>query len=84
MNVDTGTIFDFGTTPQVVFEDIIGFIETYAVRVSDGGTSIPAEVATEAELTALLDTADVGSVYKYTGETDTFENGALYVVEESE
>ena len=32
-------------------------------------------------MTALLETAEVGSVYKYTGETtDTYENGALYVV----
>ena len=45
---------------------------------------LPIEVTTEAEMNALLDTADVGSVYKYTGETATFENGALYVVEESE
>ena len=45
---------------------------------------LPTEIATEEEMTALLDTAEVGSVYKYTGETDTFENGALYVVEEGE
>lgn len=44
---------------------------------------LPTEIATEEEMIALLDTAEVGSVYKYTGETDTFENGALYVVEES-
>lgn len=46
--------------------------------------SIPLEVSTESEMTALLDTAEVGSVYKYTGESGTYENGALYVVEESE
>lgn len=45
---------------------------------------IPTEIATEAEMTALLETAEVGSVYKYTGESGTYENGALYVVEESE
>ena len=46
-------------------------------------SELPTEVATEAEMTALLSTAEVGSVYKYTGETtDTYENGALYVVEE--
>lgn len=48
-------------------------------------SELPTEVSTEAEMTALLETAEVGSVYKYTGETtDTYENGALYVVEESE
>lgn len=46
---------------------------------------LPTEVATEDEMTALLSTAEVGAIYKYTGETtDTYENGALYVVEESE
>lgn len=43
----------------------------------------PIEIATETEMTALLETAEVGSVYKYTGETGIYENGALYVVEES-
>lgn len=61
-----------------------------ALPVYDGSyteifdSPLPTEIATEEEMTALLDTAEVGSVYKYTGETDTFENGALYVVEESE
>lgn len=44
---------------------------------------LPIEVATADEMTALLETAEVGAIYKYTGETtDTYENGALYVVEE--
>ena len=50
-----------------------------------GGTVVdsplPIEIATEAEMTALLETAEVGSIYKYTGTTGTYENGALYVVE---
>lgn len=46
---------------------------------------LPIEIATADEMTALLSTAEVGAIYKYTGETtDTYENGALYVVEESE
>lgn len=50
---------------------------------SGEGSPLPIEISTEAEMTALLSTAEVGSVYKYTGETtDTYENGALYVVEE--
>lgn len=43
---------------------------------------LPIEIATEAEMNTLLETAEVGAVYKYTGETtDTYENGALYIVE---
>ena len=43
---------------------------------------IPTEVSTEAEMTALLTSGEVGGVYKYTGTTGTYENGALYVLEE--
>ena len=50
----------------------------------NGDSPLPSEVATESEMTALLETAEVGSVYKYTGTSGTYENGALYVVEESE
>lgn len=45
---------------------------------------LPIEVATEAEMTALLTSGEVGGVYKYTGTTGTYENGALYVLEEEE
>lgn len=42
---------------------------------------IPIEITTADEMNALLSTAEVGSIYKYTGETtDTYENGALYLV----
>lgn len=41
----------------------------------------PSEISTEAEMMALLETAEVGSVYKYTGTSGTYENGAYYVVE---
>ena len=55
-----------------------------SVNVNVADNPLPIEVSTEAEMNALLETAEVGSVYKYTGETGTYENGALYVVEESE
>lgn len=42
---------------------------------------VPIEVSTEAEMTKLLTSGKVGSVYKYTGTTGTYENGALYVLE---
>ena len=42
---------------------------------------LPIEIASETEMNALLDAAEVGSVYKYMGTTGTYENGALYIVE---
>ena len=51
-----------------------------AVVVAD--SPLPTEVSTEAEMTALLTSGEVGGVYKYTGTTGTYENGALYVLEE--
>lgn len=54
------------------------------VPKAEGGTDspLPTEVSTEAEMTALLTSGEVGGVYKYTGTTGTYENGALYVLEE--
>jgi hypothetical protein len=48
-----------------------------------GGTdsAIPIEVSSETEMNALLSSGTVGGVYKYTGTTGTYENGALYVLE---
>lgn len=54
------------------------------VNVEAGDSPLPIEVSTEADMDALLEMAEVGSVYKYTGESGTYENGALYVVEGSE
>ena len=45
---------------------------------------LPTEIATEDEMTALLSTAEVGAVYKYTGESGTYETDALYIVAEGE
>ena len=45
-------------------------------------SSLPFIVGTENEMTALLESGEVGGVYKYTGTTGTYENGALYVLEE--
>lgn len=56
---------------------------TVAVESSGESSPLPIEVSTEAEMTALLKTAEVGSVYKYTGETTaTYEYDALYIVSE--
>ena len=58
----------------------------FSARINgEGGngnsTNIPQEISTEEEMTAVLETAEVGSIYKYTGESGTYENGAYYVVE---
>lgn len=46
------------------------------------GYATPIEITTEADMTALLENGEVGSIYKYTGETTaTYENGGLYIVE---
>ena len=43
---------------------------------------LPIEVATESEMNTLLETSEVGSIFKYTGTTtDTYKNEALYIVE---
>lgn len=51
-----------------------------------GNKAKPIEVSTEVEMIALLESGEIGGVYKYIGETTDFlENGALYVLlEESE
>lgn len=58
--------------------------EMFLQKIIDqsGGGTIPTEIKTEQEMNALLSTAQVGSIYKYVGETtSTYENGFLYVVE---
>lgn len=55
------------------------------VNVSNKGSAI--EVATESEMETALTNAtaeDNGKVYKYTGETGTYENGAYYVLQYEE
>ena len=52
-------------------------------RASGGDSDKPPEIATEAEMTALLDTAEIGAVFKYTGATTAkYENGTHYIIEE--
>lgn len=53
-----------------------------AILGGASGSSLPIEISTEAGMTALLETAPIGAVYKYVGEsTDTYENGGIYIVE---
>lgn len=68
-------------TLQCNGKKMVGDVKVTAPEVVDN--PLPIEISTADEMNALLETAEVGSVYKYTGETtETYENGALYVVEE--
>lgn len=75
-----GTLQDQNFVPSNIKKgvEIFGVTGEY-----EGSTDspLPIEVLTEAEMTALLTSGTVGGVYKYTGTTGTYENGALYVLE---
>lgn len=43
--------------------------------------STPIEISTDAEMEAVLTSENVGKVYKFTGTSDTYTNGDLYIVE---
>lgn len=57
-------------------------IMAWAIADLELETPLPKEIATETEMTELLEVSEVGSVYKYVGESGTYENGAIYIVEE--
>lgn len=62
---------------EVLFSPVV------STTIVNADSPLPIEISTEAEMTALLETAEVGAVYKYVGETtELYENGAWYVVEE--
>lgn len=42
----------------------------------------PIEIDNESEMTSMLEVAKVGTIYKYTGTTGLYENGAIYVITE--
>lgn len=65
------------TTNKIKATDFVDEILSIETKVNN-------EIATEAEMTALLEVAEVGTVYKYIGESGTYENGALYIIEEGE
>lgn len=54
--------------------------------IGNGGSALPQNVYTEAEMTAILSSAtsaSVGAVYKYMGTTsDTYTQGDLYIIQE--
>lgn len=65
-------------TLQCNGKKMVGDVKVTATEVAD--SPLPIEISTAAEMTALLETAEVGSIYKYTGETThNAESGALYL-----
>ena len=54
--------------------NIFGVIGTYV-------DSTPIEISTNAGMEAVLTSNNVGKVYKFTGISDTYTNGDLYIVE---
>lgn len=75
------TITENYTTTVTADDGYDGLLKVTITTNVDGTGGTPPEISTEAEMTALLDTAPIGSIYKYTGESGTYENGAYYVVE---
>lgn len=78
----------YGILDGVTASDMNTIIQNLLYLFKEGGSgggadsALPIEVSTEAEMTALLTSGEVGGVYKYTGTTGTYENGALYVLVE--
>ncbi len=61
------------------------YFDSVTVNVPDVPDSpLPIEIETSDAMAAFLENAEIGSVCKYTGPTETYESGALYVIEESE
>lgn len=56
-------------------------LEIIASQVAN--SPLPIEVTIEAEMTALLEAPVIGGIYKYTGTTGAYENGAIYVIEKA-
>lgn len=67
---------------------LAGGTADYSKGGGGAATGFPIEVATETEMDSVLvnaTAADVGKIYKYTGETtDTYTNGELYIVKAEE
>ena len=88
-NIGAAAVGETGAVPPTdeLVQAVIDALPVYDGSYTELFDSpLPTEIATDVEMTAILenDETEVGSVYKYTGESGTYENGALYVVEESE
>ena len=75
----TGTVYVKGDSNLVADNiksgtSIFGVTGTYV-------DSTPIEISTDSEMEAVLTSDNVGKVYKFTGTSDTYTNGDLYIVE---
>ena len=55
--------------------------QDFEAKITAFKLSVPIEISTDAEMEAVLISDNVGKVYKFTGTSDTYTNGDLYIVE---
>ena len=55
--------------------------QDFEAKITSLKLSVPIEISTDAGMEAVLTSDNVGKVYKFTGTSDTYTNGDLYVVE---
>ena len=55
--------------------------QDFEAKITALKLSVPIEISTDAEMEAVLTSDNVGKVYKFTGTSDTYTNGDLYIVE---
>ena len=55
--------------------------QDFEAKITSLKLSVPIEISTDAEMEAVLTSDNVGKVYKFTGTSDTYTNGDLYIVE---
>ena len=55
--------------------------QDFEAKITALKLSTPIEISTDAEMEAVLTSDNVGKVYKFTGTSDTYTNGDLYIVE---
>ena len=55
--------------------------QDFEAKITAFKLSVPIEISTDAGMEAVLTSDNVGKVYKFTGTSDTYTNGDLYIVE---
>lgn len=65
---------------NLVADNIKSGTSIFGVAGSYEGAT-PIEISNDADMNAVLTSENVGKVYKFTGTSDTYTNGDLYVVE---
>ena len=73
VNIANSVRTKLGVTNPYYVSDLSGAIDSIAVT--------PIEISTDAGMEAVLTSNNVGKVYKFTGTSDTYTNGDLYIVE---